>query len=256
MAHAGQGNGLPLAFQAGATSEGHGGEEGIAIVDLRQLPLAEIAARCREETARYLRREAAEEAFCFELFRRAVVERAAAAWEAVYQQYRGVVLAWVRRHPMAAAAAEDDMYWVNRTFERFWGAVGPDRFVAFPGMAALLRYLKMCAHSVLMDDIRARHSGRLEPLTDQDAEIGEAPDTAGSVVSALAGSALWDVIQAALLDETERQVAYCCFALDLKPREIYERHPDRFGSVDDVYRIKRNLLDRLRRNPDIRAFLA
>jgi hypothetical protein len=224
-------------------------------VELRQLPLAEIAARCREETARFLRQEIAEEAFCFELFRRAVVERASGAWEAVYTQYRGVVLAWVRRHPMAATAAEDDTYWVNRTFDRFWSAVGPERFAAFPGMAALLRYLKMCAHSVLMDDVRARHSTRLEPLTDVHADVSETPDTAGTVVGALAGSDLWGVIGAMMQDEAERHVAYCCFALDLKPREVYERHPDLFGSVDDVYRIKRNLLDRLRRNPDIRAFL-
>jgi hypothetical protein len=225
-------------------------------VELRQLPLATITARCREETARFLRREVTEDAFCFELFRRAVVDRATAAWEAIYEQYRGIVLAWVRRHPMAAAIDEDDAYWINRTFERFWGAVGPERFVAFPGMAALLRYLKMCAHSVLMDEMRVRHGSRLAPLTDEDAEIGTSPDTAGAVISSLAGSALWDVIQAALPDETERQVAYCCFALDLKPREVYERHHDLFGSVDDVYRIKRNLLDRLRRNPEIRAFLA
>ena len=224
-------------------------------VELRQLPLAEIAARCREETARFLRQEVTEEAFCFELFRRAVVERAGAAWEAVYTQYRGVVLAWVRRHPMAATTAEDDGYWVNRTFDRFWSAVGPERFAAFPGMAALLRYLKMCAHSVLMDDVRARRPTRLEPLTDTHADVAETPDTAGAVVGALTGSDLWDAIGAMMQDEAERRVAYCCFALDLKPREVYEQHPDLFGSVDDVYRIKRNLLDRLRRNPDIRAFL-
>jgi hypothetical protein len=56
-------------------------------------------------------------------------------------------------------------------------------------------------------------------------------------------------------DEAERRAAYYCFVLDLKPREVQERHPELYGSVDDVYRIKRNVLDRLRRNPRIRAFL-
>jgi hypothetical protein len=219
------------------------------------MPLAEIAARCREETARFLRREEAEDTFCFELFRRAVVERVAVAWEAVYDQYQGIVLAWVRRHPLSGASAEDDAYWVNRTFDRFWSAVGPERFVAFPTMAAVLRYLKMCAHSVLMDDVRARHLTRLEPLIDQDAEADTTPDTADVVVDALAGSALWDMINAAMQDEAERRVAYCCFVLDLRPREVQAQYPDLFGSVDDVYRIKRNLIDRLRRNPEIRTFL-
>ncbi|CAA9541297.1 MAG: hypothetical protein AVDCRST_MAG88-32, partial [uncultured Thermomicrobiales bacterium] len=47
-----------------------------------------------------------------------------------------------------------------------------------------------------------------------------------------------------------------CLALELKPSEVHARYPDRFASVADVYRIKRNLLDRLRRSPEIRRFLA
>ena len=49
-----------------------------------------------------------------------------------------MVRAWIRRHPAAAAAGEDDEYWVNRAFERFFIAVGPERFGTFPSLAALL----------------------------------------------------------------------------------------------------------------------
>ncbi len=62
-------------------------------------------------------------------------------------------------------------------------------------------------------------------------------------------------IDAELHDEAERLVAHLCLVLDLKPREVYERHPDRFADVADVYRVKRNLLERLRRSPAIRRFL-
>jgi hypothetical protein len=244
-----------IVLRVGNTGGAWVGKKGIGAVDLRQTPLAEIAARCRDETARFLRKEETEDAFCYEIFRRAIVERDAAAWEAVYAQYRGVVLAWVRRHPMAVASDEDDAYWVNRAFDRFWGAVGPERFAAFPTMAALLRYLKLCAHSSLMDTVRASHAARFEPLSEQAAEASEEPDTADTVVDTLAGGDLWAAIQAEMQDDGERHVAYCCFALDLKPREIYERRPDLFATVDDIYRIKRNLLDRLRRSPKIRAFL-
>jgi hypothetical protein len=48
---------------------------------------------------------------------------------------------------------------------------------------------------------------------------------------------------------------YLSFVLDLKPGEIQERHPELFASVDDVYRIKRNVVERLRRSPQIREFL-
>ncbi|HEY8292344.1 MAG TPA: hypothetical protein VIG44_07645 [Thermomicrobiales bacterium] len=151
---------------------------------------------------------------------------------------------------------EDDGFWVNRTFDRFWTAVGPERFDAFPNMAALLRYLKMCAHSVLLDERRARSAMGHERLTDYVGERIETPDIADHAVGQLAGSDLWAAIAAEMQDEAERQVAYCCFVLDLKPREIQERHPQLYATVGDVYRIKRNVLERLRRNPQIRAFLA
>jgi hypothetical protein len=34
----------------------------------------------------------------------------------------------------------------------------------------------------------------------------------------------------------------------MKPVEIYEKHPDLFDGVAEVYRIKRNVLERLRRS--------
>jgi len=224
-------------------------------VETRRIPLAELVAACRAETERFLRREPSQEAFCRELFRRAVCDRDQPAWEAVFAQYRGMVLSWVRRHPVAATTREDDDYWVNRTFDRFWTAVGPERFGDFPSMAALLRYLKLCAHSVLLDELRARAATSAEGLDDRVAESIETPDVADVAIGQLAGGDLWAVILAEMQDDAEREVAYCCFVLDLKPREVQERHPQLYATVDDVYRIKRNLLDRLRRNARIRTFL-
>lgn len=228
----------------------------MGLVDVRQMPLAEIAARCREETEKFLRRELSRDAFCFEIFRRAICDRDEPAWAAIFAQYRGMVLSWVRRHPVSANVREDDAYWVNRTFDRFWMAVGPERFGAFLGMAALLRYLKLCSHSVLLDEARARGPVRTDTLDDRVAESIETPDVADTAIGQLAGNDLWDAIAAEMQDEAERRTAYLCFVLDLKPREVQERHPELYATVDDVYRIKRNLLDRLRRNPHIRAFLA
>ncbi|MHB8644502.1 MAG: sigma-70 RNA polymerase sigma factor region 4 domain-containing protein [Thermomicrobiales bacterium] len=225
-------------------------------MDVRRIPLAELVAACRVETERFLRREPSRDAFCLEIVRRAICDRDQQAWTAVFAQYHGMVLAWVRRHPVSRSTHEDDAFWVNRTFDRFWAAIGPERFDAFPNMAALLRYLKLCAHSVLLDEMRARDAAGREPLTDQVAESIETPDVAEAALGQLAGSDLWEVIVAEMQDEAERRVAYCCFVLDLKPREVQERHPQLYATVDDVYRIKRNLLERLRRSARIRAFLA
>ncbi len=96
------------------------------------------------------------------------------------------------------------------------------------------------------------------PLTEQAVATG----AAGGVVDAEAVAAgevavqeLRRAIDAELHDEAERLVAHLCLVLDLKPREVSARHPDRFADVADVYRVKRNLLERLRRSPAIRRFL-
>jgi hypothetical protein len=39
--------------------------------------------------------------------------------------------------------------------------------------------------------------------------------------------------------------------MDLPPRDIQARHPDLFANVNEVYSAKRNLLNRLQRNPDL-----
>lgn len=218
-----------------------------------QMALAEIAGGCREETGKFLRREPSDDRFCLELLRRAIVDSDQAAWQAAFAQYRGMVMGWIGRHPAASAAGEDAEYWTNRAFDRFWSAVGPERFAAFPGLAALLRYLKLCAHSVLLDAVRARPPVPTEALLDRETGLGATPDVAAEVLDRLDAQDLWRAVNAELRDEAERIVARLCLALDLKPREVYERHPERFASVADVYRVKRNLLDRLRRSPAIRA---
>ncbi|HEX8966774.1 MAG TPA: hypothetical protein VF937_02770 [Chloroflexota bacterium] len=221
-----------------------------------ELSLSDLADRCRAETRRFLRGEERDDAFCFEIFRRAVARREDRAWEAIVAQYRGVVLAYVAQHTAAAMLREPDDYWVNRAFQRFWSAVGPDRFDRFPDLAALLKYLKLCVHSVLTDEVRAR---RLASLTSLDEVPESAPAGTGgeeTVVGNLAGEQLWAAIARELQGEAEETVVYLSFARDMKPSQIVERHPDLFGSVSDVYRIKRNVIERLRRSAEIRAFLS
>ena len=225
-------------------------------MDAVALSLGELARRCREETSQYLRGDSTGGAFCFEIFRRAIREREERAWEAVFAQYRGMVLAWVHRHPAWRTGREEDAYWTNRAFERFWVAVTPERFATFPNIASLLRYLKLCTHSVLLDDARARRAASFQSLDDRGAgEAAETGDIAETTIGNLTGNDLWRVIEAELRDETERRVAYLSFVLGLKPRVIAEAHPELFGDVADVYRLKRSLLDRLQRNAAIRQFL-
>jgi hypothetical protein len=225
-------------------------------VGLHALAVAELARRCHEETLRFRRAEPRDDSFCFELFERAVARRDPDAWAAILAQYRGIVLAYVSQHSAAAQLRESDDYWVNRAFQRLWMALGPERFGQFPDLPALLKYLKLCVHSVLLDEVRARRAGSLSSLDELPETTPADHDAADSAIRSLAGQQLWSAVLREMHDETERQVAYLSFARDLKPADIYHRAPHLFASVADVYRIKRNLLDRLRRNPEIRAYVA
>src|SRR5437660_5853991 len=168
---------------------------------LRDVSLAELGRRCREETLRFLRGEPRDDAYCFEVFERAVVRREDDAWATIVAQYRGIVLAYVGQHSAAAMIREPDDYWVNRAFQRFWMAVGPQRFGQFPDLAALLKYLKLCVHSVLLDELRSRRATivtSLEDVPDTAASPNDAEETA---VGDLAGEQLWAAMLRQLEDE-------------------------------------------------------
>jgi DNA-directed RNA polymerase specialized sigma24 family protein len=218
--------------------------------------VAELTRLCREQTNRFVRGEPRDDSYCYALFARALAEQEPLAWAAIIAQYRGIVLAHVRQHPAAQQSGEDEDFWVNRTFQRFWMAVGGERFARFGNLPSLLKYLKMCAHSVLLDEVRTRRAGQLTPLDLVPPDAATVADAADEAVGTLAESELWATVERALAEDSERLVAYLSLARDLKPSEIHARHKDRYASVAEVYRIKRNVLERLRRSPEIREFLA
>ncbi len=217
--------------------------------------LPDLVVACGEEMACFARGRPSSGAAGFELFRRAICERDDAAWDAVVTQYGGLVRSWIRQQPASTAAGADGDELAIRAFERLWMAVGPERFGQFRDLASVLGYLKMCAHSVVVDEVRARRSHQVGGLDEllADADV-EAPGIDTMVERRTAVHDLWTAILGEVPDESERLLVYLSFAQDLKPGQIRERHPDRYPTVADVYRIKRNVLDRLRRSPRLQRF--
>jgi DNA-directed RNA polymerase specialized sigma24 family protein len=220
----------------------------------RSMALTALVAAHRAEMTNRDNGQPHSDAFGVELFRRAVADRDPSAWEAVVQQYRGLVRTWVRAHAAFASCRADADDIAIRAFARFWGAVGPDRQAHFTELAASMRYLKMCVHSVLLDEVRAIARTPEPSAGESDAEeLAEEHDSEDLAVSRLAAAELWSAVTRALADEAERLVVHLSYARGLKPGAIWAKHSDRFVSVADVYRVKRNALDHLRRSPEIRA---
>jgi DNA-directed RNA polymerase specialized sigma24 family protein len=118
----------------------------------------------------------------------------------------------------------------------------------FDSLAAILKYLKMCVHSVIADEVRARQARLYEETLDAIEQEPSSEDPAEDVISGLSIQSLWQVIQEELNGEDERLLIYLAYVQGMKPAEICVQHHQLFPSVEDVYRIKRNVLERLRRN--------
>lgn len=235
----------------------HGGvEDGVPFIARDTTTVVNLARQCTERQGGSACDECHEchmpyaQCCCLELFRRAIVENDSVAWTAVYAQYGGIVRHWLGASAGTIEADED----VMAVFERFWHAVDGAKFARFPSLAAVLQYLKLCAHAVRMDRARsARTAALTRPLDDSAETLTDRDDVMDIVIQRLDAAGFWDVVHGVVGDERERMVLYLSFVIGLTPGEIRAHHARQFPRVADVYRLKRNMLDRLRRAPEIQT---
>jgi DNA-directed RNA polymerase specialized sigma24 family protein len=225
--------------------------------DIERLTLVGLTHRCAQETDLFFQRQPNDPRYCYELFRRAITERDQRAWELLYAQYQPQVARWVERHSAFATSGEEVQYVVNRAFEKMWVALPPEKFVRFPDLKSLLRYLQMCVHSVILDQVRMSEKAMVSvPVEDLAPEISEGGmPVEDQVLDQVLQQAFWQKIEVRLQSEKERRVIYGSFALALKPREIYAQSGGLFDDVKEIYRIKENVLARLRRDAELRNLL-
>ena len=223
----------------------------------QRMSLPDLAASCARETDRFFAREPHDPRYCYELLRRALVERSELAWELVYRQYRPLVTRWVTQHPAFVSSGEESAYFVNRAFERLWSGMDPDR-LSVSELRGVLRYLQMCVASVLLDHVRAAEHATLRAQAELPTETFSAadPTVEQRAQAALDVDALWREIDARLVDDRERAVVYGSYALGLKPRQILAHYDHVFANVGEIYRIKENVLARLRRDELLKETLS
>src|SRR6266567_3614795 len=223
--------------------------------DVRTLPLDELRMEAQAQELSYARGEPTHDQAGLELFRRAIAEHDDAAWQAITEVYRGLLIAQASRRVVRGLVIEDDGFCVDRAFQRFWQATRTVRVQRFDDLASILKYLKMCLGSVLLDQARARRRQPWLSIDEISPDAYASADPAGEVVSRLSRGELWEAIRRELTDPKERLVAHTSFISGLCPREILARYPERFDNAFDVYRTKRNMIDRLRRSQAIQRLL-
>ena len=213
-----------------------------------QLTVPELVQAARREIGEFLRGQPTDDACAFALFRRSIARGDDLAWSGLYDLYHAVVDSWIARQA-PALSYEDREALVNETFARFYRSVSPEKLKRFPSVRSLLAYLKRCAWSVTADDRRSQRArSREEPLEFTDQEESVLDDPADIVAAQLATQELWQIIWGEATSAEERLILQVVCALGKSPRQLQQSYPLLFPSVEDIYRIKRNVLERLRRN--------
>lgn len=220
--------------------------------EVAQLTVQQLVDRIQAEAGSFGRGESRADQSSFELFRRAIAGRDQECWQALMSLYHDHVLHWCLRsgagfgdgEEMAAAAWVK--FWQSYTAEKFAGAAG--------STSAVLGYLKLCSRSVVLDELRRR--ARFVPLEEgqHDAENGM-EEQSHADIEPIDAPSFWRLVDEHLRDERDRLIVHLTYELGLRPAEIQHRHPDLFPSIRDVYRITRNILDRLRRSSALATWL-
>jgi hypothetical protein len=116
----------------------------------------------------------------------------------------------------------------------------------------------LTVHSVVTDAVRFYQMHNDEEaleLLDIDTELIVEETPEDTVVALSSAQSFWQIIQAELNNDDERLIISLSYGHNMQPYEICKAYRHRFPTSNDVYRIKRNVLDRLRRNHRVRKIL-
>src|SRR3981081_976397 len=123
---------------------------------LRDLSLEDLRDEALAQEHNFVHKLPSQDAGGVELFRRAIDLGDERAWATVIELYRGLLHAQAGRQVIRGLVDEDDAFCVDRAFQRFWRATRERGMHDFGDLGSILKYLKLCLGSVLLDEARAR----------------------------------------------------------------------------------------------------
>ncbi|SRR5579883_198281 len=212
---------------------------------LDEMDLVVLTDYCIREMGKFRRKELSDDKYCLEIFRRAVDNKDNDAWAALQRLFSDNIRVWLgcHSHREVALRHEVEQTYIDDTFRRFWQAVS-DQSLSFSTLGSALSYLRLCLHCAIMDTLRTHSRRHIEPIPDH----GH-PDEP-QVEDRYHENELWEAIKSILPSEREQRVAYLHFHCNLKPREIVRYCPGEFKGEEEIYRLKRNIMERILRNAD------
>jgi hypothetical protein len=180
------------------------------------------------------------EASYLELLRRVSIHSDLQAWATFQQSLEETVLTWLHEHPVCEAACrlQSERYFVALAFERLRQAA-VQRQVACETLSGMLLYLRASLNGAILETLRVseRPGAASSPWPD-----GEDHSNRGD---------LWDTLQARLSNQREQRLAYLLYHCGLEPAEIVHCCPQEWSDVQEIYRLRRTILERILNNANL-----
>jgi hypothetical protein len=216
------------------------GEE--SLIAQRNLPSARSSPAPAEPAAAH---NALSNSAIEELLHQALVQGDQDAWAELQQCLGETVRRWLHTHPSKEAACrwESEEHYVGLAFERFRQAAIEGQ-VAFETQASALVYLRASLNGTLLDTLRAYSRPRAVPVPLPGAPSGPYFEDRTTSLE------LWEILQKALPSEREQRLAYLLYHCGLGPREIVRFCQEEWADIQEIYHLRRNILERLLRHTD------
>ena len=180
-----------------------------------------------------------------QLLRRAIAHGDQEAWAGFQQCLEETVLTWLHEHPSREAACrgqcEKDL--VAQTFERFRQAAVQAQ-IACETPAGMQAYLRASLNGAILDTLRTISQPR-EILRPVSGLTGEP-----RVEDQIDSNEIWEGLQTMLPSAREQRLAYLLYHCGLGPREILHCCPQEWSDVQEIYRLRRTIVERLLRHAD------
>ncbi len=186
------------------------------------------------------------EVYSLQLLRRAIACGDQDAWAGFQRCLEETVLTWLHEHPSREATCHGpcEKHLVAQAFERFRQTAGQAQ-MAFETLAGALVYLRASLHGAILDTLRtlSRPGEGSRPVRGQADEPG--------VEDQIESNKLWEVLQTLLPSAREQRLAYLLYHCGLGPREILHRCPQEWSDVQEIYRLRHKIIERLLRHANL-----
>jgi hypothetical protein len=215
---------------------------------VRTLHVSPPVQQCQRPIPAYGGGEPPDKAYDLEeLLRRAIEQCDEDARARAQQCLSGLVRDWLSSHPhreMALCQGDEEAY-VVQAFEQFWQFTVQQQGTFRPLTGALV-YLRASLNGAILDALRASSQPSQVPFPAS--EVPGEPGQEGQ----MGNSEVWEHIRAALPCERERRLAYLLYHCRLMPGEIVQFYPQEWNDVQEIFRLRRNIVERvLRVNPKL-----